>query len=92
MRAFINTSAPSLGKEETKTIGDIKRQMVLTEEKNIKLFNEKIYFKEDSPKAFQNRKDLEVVFYIAIANLKQIILKKNKEITNSNENKQIQTY
>ena len=40
MRAVINTSAPSLGEEGTKTIGDLKRQMVLMEEENIKLFNE----------------------------------------------------
>ena len=33
------------------------------EEENIKLFNdEKKYFKEESQKAFQNSKDLEVVF------------------------------
>ena len=47
MRAVINTLAPSLGEDWIKTIGDLKRQMVLTEEENIKLFNEK---------------DLEVVF------------------------------
>ena len=40
MRAVINTSAPSLGEEGTKTIGDLKRQMVLMEEETIKLFNE----------------------------------------------------
>ena len=40
MRAVINTSAPSLGEEGTTTIGDLKRQMVLMEEENIKLFNE----------------------------------------------------
>mgnify|MGYP001089542519 FL=1 len=40
MRAVINTLAPSLGEEGTKTIGDLKRQMVLMEEENIKLFNE----------------------------------------------------
>ena len=32
MRAVINTSAPSLGEEGTKTIGDLKRQIVLIEE------------------------------------------------------------
>ena len=32
------------------------------EEENIKLFNDKKYFKEDSQNAFQNSKDLEVVF------------------------------
>ena len=37
-------------------------------------------------------KNLEVVFYIPIADLKQIILKKDKEITNSDGNKQIQTF
>ena len=49
MRAVINTSAPSLGEEGTKTIWDLKWQMVLMEEKNIKIFNEeKKYFNEDS--------------------------------------------
>ena len=32
MRAVINTSLPSLGEEGTKTIADLKRQMVLMEE------------------------------------------------------------
>ena len=40
MRAVINTSAPSLGEEGKKTIGDLKRPMVVMEEENIKLFNE----------------------------------------------------
>ena len=44
MRAVINTLTPSLGEEGTKTIGDLKRQMVLMEEENIKLFNEKQMF------------------------------------------------
>ena len=44
MRAVINTSAPSLGEEGTKTIEDLKRQIVLMEEENIKLFNEKNIF------------------------------------------------
>ena len=39
MRAVINTLAPSLGEEGTKNNEDIKRQMVLMEEKNINLFN-----------------------------------------------------
>ena len=34
MRAVINTLAPILGKEGTKFIEDLKRQMVLMEEKN----------------------------------------------------------
>ena len=42
----------------------------------------KTYVKEDSQKAFQNRKDLEVVFQITIDNLKQIILKKDEAIQN----------
>ena len=81
MRAVINTLTPSLGAEGTKAIKELKRQMVLMEEENIKLFNEegeKIYFKEDSQKAFQNRKHLEVVFQITIDNLKQIILMKDE--------------
>ena len=40
MSAVTNTSTPSLGEEGTKTIGDLKRQRVLMEEENIKLFNE----------------------------------------------------
>ena len=52
MRAVINTSALSLGEEGTKTIGDLKRQMVLIEEENIKIFNENKYFNEDSQRAF----------------------------------------
>ena len=53
MRAVINTSASSLGEEGTKTIGYLKRQMVLMEEENIKLFNEKIFprrFQKNIPK------------------------------------------
>ena len=41
VRAVINTSAPSFEEEGTKSFGDLKRQMVLMEEENIKLFNEK---------------------------------------------------
>ena len=62
MRTVINTWAPSLGEEGIKNIEDLKRQMVLMEEENIKLFNEEKKSKEDSQKAFQNSKDLEVVF------------------------------
>ena len=63
------------------------------EEENKKLFNEKIKFKEDSKKAFQNRKDLEVVFEITIDYLKLIILKKDEAIKKFVDgNKQIQTY
>ena len=51
MRAVINTSAPSLGEEGTKTIEDLKRQMVLMEEENIKLFNEKNIFQRRFPKS-----------------------------------------
>ena len=40
MRAVINTSAPSLREEGTKTIEDLKRQKVLMEKDNIKLLNE----------------------------------------------------
>ena len=36
---IINNSAPSLGEEGTRTIKDLKRQMVLMEEENEKLFN-----------------------------------------------------
>ena len=53
VKAVNNTSAPSLGEEETKTIEDLKRRMVLMEEGNLKLFNgrkKKIYVMEDSQK------------------------------------------
>ena len=40
MRAVINTLAASLGEERTKTIEDLKRQMVIMKEENIKLFSE----------------------------------------------------
>ena len=43
MRAVTNTLAPSLGVEGTKTIGYLKRQMVLMEEENINLLNKKIF-------------------------------------------------
>jgi hypothetical protein len=33
--------------------------MCLMEEENVKLFNEKTYFKEESQKSFQNKKDLK---------------------------------
>ena len=52
----------------------------------------KKYFQKDSKKAFQNNKDWEVVFQIKIADLKQIILKNDKEKTNSDGNKQLPTY
>ena len=60
MRAVIMTSAPRLGEEGNKTIQDLKRQMVLLKEENIKLFNERKKNKEDSQKPFKDRKYLEV--------------------------------
>ena len=77
MKAVLNTLAPSLGEEGTKTIEDLK-------EKNMNLFNEKNIFQRRFQKAFQNRKDLEVVFQITIDNYKQIILKKNEAIQKGN--------
>ena len=50
MRTVITTSAPSVGEERTKTIGYLKRQMVLTEEENIKLFNEEKNISKKIPK------------------------------------------
>ena len=61
---------------------DLKRLMVLMEEENIKLFNEKIYFTEDSQKAFQISKYLKVVFQITFDDLKQKIRRKKEEIQN----------
>ena len=40
MRAVINTSALSLGEERSKTIGYLKRQVVLMEVESIKHFKE----------------------------------------------------
>ena len=83
MRAVITTLAPSLGEEGTKTIKDLKRKMVLMEKENIRMKKKKKKnFTEDSPKAFQNRKDFEVVFQITIDDLKQLILMKDEAIHN----------
>ena len=92
MRAVINTSALSLRKEGTNTIGYVKRQMVLMEEENIKVFNEKKIFSRRFKKAFQNSKDWEVAFKITIADVKEITLKNDKEKTNYDGYKQIKTY
>ena len=91
MRAVTNTLAPSLGEEGTKTIEDLKRQMVLMEKENIKLFNKEKHISKKMPKkTLQNRKYLEVVFQITIDNLKQI--KKDEAIQNFlMEIKKIQT-
>ena len=75
MRAVINTSAPSLGEEGTKTIGDLKRQMVLMEEENIKLFNEEKNILMKIPKKPSKIVKIWRLFCsIRIADLKQIIL------------------
>ena len=51
MRAVMNTSGPILREERTNNIEDLKRQMVLMEEENIKLLNDKkTYFKKVSKK------------------------------------------
>ena len=50
MRAVNKTFAPSLGEGGTKTIEDLKRQMVLMEEENIKPFNKKHRSKKISKK------------------------------------------
>ena len=56
--------------------------MDLMEKENIYLFNEeKPYFKEDSQKAFQNRKTLEVVLQIRNNDFKQIKLRKKESIS-----------
>ena len=79
MRLVINTT----DKEELmKIIEEQKRKMCNMEEENINIFNENTYFKEESQKAFQNRKYLEIVFQITINDLNQIILKKDEEIQN----------
>ena len=53
MRAYIISLTSSLGEEGSKTIEDLKREMVLMVEENIKLFNEertKTYFFKSLPK------------------------------------------
>ena len=77
MRAVINALAISLGEEGTKTIRDLKRQMVLMEEENIKLFNEEKNILMKIPKKPSKIvKMLRLFFSITIADLKQIILLK----------------
>ena len=75
MRAVINTSAPRLGEEGAKSIGDLKRQMVLMEEENMKLFNErKTNILMKIPKKYSKLvKIWRLFFSITIADLKQII-------------------
>ena len=92
MRAVIKTLTSSLGEKWSKTIEDLQRQMVHMEKENIKLINENKKIKEDFQKAFQNRKDLTVVFQIIVDNSKQIVLKKDEAKHKfSNGNKWIQT-
>ena len=58
MRQVMNTSGPILREERTKNIEDLKRQMVLMEEENIKLLNDKkTYFKKVSKKTFKYKKN-----------------------------------
>ena len=82
MRAVIDTLAPIFGEKGTKTIEDLKILIIVMEEENIKLFNEKTQFNKYSQKSFQNSKYLEVVFQITIDDLKQTILQKEEEILN----------
>ena len=68
-------------KEEMKnTIETQKRRMICMEEDNVKFFNEKSYFKEDSENAFKRSKDLEIVFQIRVQDLNKIIEDGKKEI------------
>ena len=64
---------PGLGKEGNKTIKDLKRQMALMETENINIFNEeeKNLLKKDFQKAFQNKKELEVVLQKTIDDFKR---------------------
>ena len=62
MHKKVDDPEKKIEEEGTKTFGDLKGQMVLMEEENIKLFNEE-KSNEDSQTTFQNSKDFEVVFF-----------------------------
>ena len=57
-------------------------RMRLMEEENLKLFNEKSYFKNDSEQAFLRSKDLELVFQTTVQDLKQTLQDKEMVIQN----------
>ena len=50
------------------------------EKENIKLYNEKKYFKEDSENAFKRSKDLELVFQLRVQDLNQVIQDRQQQI------------
>ena len=62
------------------TIESQKRKMISMEEENVRIFNEKTYFKEESENAFKRSKDLELVFQIRVQDLNQIIQDRQQEI------------
>ena len=57
-----------------------KRKMILMEEENVKIFNEKSHFKADSENAFKHSKDLELVFQIKVQDLNKVIQDRQQEI------------
>ena len=58
------------------------RRMGWMEEENLRLFNEKNYFKNYAEQAFLLSKDLEKVFQITVQDLKQTLVDKELEIQN----------
>ena len=61
-------------------IDNQKRRMLLIEEENLRLFNDKSFFKEDSEKAFQRSKDLELLFQMRVQDLNKIIQDREQEV------------
>ena len=66
--------------EMLSVIENQKRNLLLMEEENVKLFNDKIFFKEDSEKAFKNMKNLELVFQLRVQDLNKIIQDREQEV------------
>ena len=65
-----------------KQIETLNRRIGLKEDENVKLFNDKNYFKTDAKQAFLCSKDLEKVFQITVHDLKQTLESKEVEIQN----------
>ena len=65
-----------------KQIETLNRRSGLMEDENVKLFNDKNYFKTDAEQAFLRSKDLEKVFQITVHDLKQTLESKEVEIQN----------
>ena len=82
---------PNIEREEFVNIIETqRRKILLMEEENIKLFNEKTFFKEDSENAFKHSKDLEVVFQITVVDLKREL--HSKHLENQRIRSELNTY